>query len=194
MQTRIACAATGTPAICVMNGQNDLASRLCPASHAGMTARFPGVVMRVWLILLLMCCALSIPARAASDRSANPDEESLASLEQRAEQAPAKSQCFFYAQLVHEIVEYSARQYAAGNIEKASVALRHSQSLTRKIEMLLAADAKKVKEAQILLRRSEFRLHDVLQTGKCDDEALVHETLAQLSVAENDLMLRVFQK
>lgn len=150
--------------------------------------------MRIWSKCLVLCCALSIPACAASYRTANSEEENLASLEQRAAQAPTKSQCFFYAQLLHETVEYSARQYAAGNIEKASGALRHSQSVTRKIEMLLASDARKIKEAEILLRRTVFRLKDVLHTGKCDDAALVQETLAQLNVAQSDLMLRVFQK
>ena len=149
--------------------------------------------MRIWSICVVLVCALSVPAWAASYPDGN-SEEVLASLEQHAAQAPAKSQCFFYAQLVHEMVEYSARQLAAGNLEKAAEALRHSQIVTRKIETLLATDARKLKESEILLRRSVLRLNDVLHAGRCDDEALVQETLSQLNTAENDLMLRVFQK
>ena len=150
--------------------------------------------MRMWSISLALCCALSLPACAASYRTPTSEEESLVALEQRAAQAPTKSQCFFYAQLLHEMVEYSARQFAAGNVEKAALALRRSQSVAHKIEMLLGSDAKRIKDAEILLRRSAFRLNDVLHTGKCDDEALVQETLSQLNVAQNDLMMRVFQK
>jgi len=76
--------------------------------------------MRIWPINLLLCCAVSIPACAASARTTTAEEDNLASLEQRAAQAPAKSQCYEYAQLVHEMVEYSARQFAAGDVEKAA--------------------------------------------------------------------------
>lgn len=144
-----------------------------------------------YLVLLSVFC---VPAVAASSDERIPEEQTLASLEQRAAQAPAKSQCYVYAQLVHDMIEYSLRQYAAGNPEKASGMLKRSQELTRVIRARLGGDTKKLKEAQILLRRTAYRLTDLLHAGSYDDGTLLQETLAQLNRTQDDLMLQLFKR
>ena len=150
--------------------------------------------MRMLPICMVISTLLSMPAYAASLRERIPEEEALASLELRAAQAPVKSQCYVYAQLVHEIVDYSARQYAAGNPEKASDMLKHSQDFIRKIRIDLTGNTKKVKESQILLRRTAYRLTDLLHSCNHDDRPLLEETLAQLKRTDDDLLLCVFRK
>ena len=148
-------------------------------------------VLRTFLILLSALCNLA-SAKAATEKIV--EDQTLASLEQRAIEAPAKSQCYVYAQLVHELVEYGARQYAAGNVEEAAGLLKRSQEFTRRIRTHLLDDTRKLKQTEILMRHTAFRLTDLLHATSHEDGPLVQETLAQVNQAENDLMLHVFRK
>lgn len=150
--------------------------------------------MRISPVVVLLFSALSIPAFAGSMDDRVPDQQSIDALEQRAAVAPAKEQCFLYAQLVHEMIEFSARQYAAGDVEKASSLLKRAQDFTHKIHMALAVNDKKLKDAQILLRHTAFRLSEMLHASSFEDRPLVQETLAQLNKTEDDAMMQVFKK
>lgn len=138
--------------------------------------------------------ALFIPACTFAHTEIVTDERILMSMEQNASQAPAKSQCYLYAQLVHEMIEYSVRQYAAGRIETAAEMLRRSQAIARRVRLLIADDTKKLKETQILLRRAAYRLTDMLHGCSYQDRPLVQETLTQLNEANNDVIVQVFRK
>jgi hypothetical protein len=145
-------------------------------------------------ISLLLLSALCIPAYAASFDNKAPDEQTITALEQRAAQAQPREQCFLYAQLVHEMIEFSAQQYAAGEADKASSWLKKAQEFTHKLHGALAVNDKKLKDAQILLRHTAFRLTELLHSGNSEDQELVQETLAQLNQAQNEAMLQVFKK
>src|SRR5580692_3241120 len=56
--------------------------------------------MRISPKVLVLFCALSIPACAASFDDKVIDQQSLDALEQRASAAQPKEQCFLYAQLL----------------------------------------------------------------------------------------------
>ena len=79
--------------------------------------------------VLLVFTALAIPACAASLDDKIPDQQTIDALELRASQAQPREQCFLYAELVHQMIEYSLRQYAAGDAEKASGLLKRAQEL-----------------------------------------------------------------
>jgi hypothetical protein len=145
-------------------------------------------------ISLVVLSALYIPAYGASFDTKPPDEQTITALEQRAAQAQPREQCFLYAQLVHEMIEFSAQQYAAGELDKASGWLKKAQEFTHKLHSALAVNDKKLKDAQILLRHTAFRLSELLHSGSTGDPELVEETLAQLNQAENEAMLQVFKK
>jgi hypothetical protein len=150
--------------------------------------------MRISPAVLLLFSALSIPALASSFDDKIPDQQTLDALEQRALAAQPKEQCFLYAQLVHQMVELSARQAAAGDVEKATGLLKRAQEFTHKIHMALAGNDKRLKDAQILLRHTAFRLAELLHAGSFDDRPLVEQTLAQLNRAQDEAMLQVFRK
>ncbi len=150
--------------------------------------------MRISPAALLLFSALSIPAFASSFDDKIPDQQMLDALEQRAIAAQPKEQCFLYAQLVHQMVELSARQAAAGDVEKATGLLKRAQEFTHKIHMALAGNDKRLKDAQILLRHTAFRLAELLHAGSFDDRPLVEQTLAQLNRAQDEAMLQVFRK
>ncbi len=150
--------------------------------------------MRRTPVVVILLSALSIPAYSASFDKETPDEQSISALEQRAAQAGPREQCFLYAQLVHEMVEFSAAQYAAGDVDKANGVLKKAQEFTHKITAALALNDKKLKDAQILLRHTAFRLNEWLHESSSEDRPLLEQTLAQLNQAENDTMLQVFRK
>lgn len=150
--------------------------------------------MRIAPVVLTVLSALSIPAFGASLDSKVPDEQMLTALQQRAEQAQPREQCFLYAQLVHEMIEFSAAKYAAGDSDNATGLLKKAQEFTHKITSALAANDKKLKDAQILLRHTAFRLTELLHSGSAEDREVVQQTLAQLNQAQNDAMMQVFKK
>ena len=145
-------------------------------------------------MVLLVFTALAIPACAASMDDKVPDQQAIDALEVRASQAQPREQCFLYAELVHDMIEVSLRQYAAGDAEKATGLLKRAQELTHKIHLALSDDNKRLKNAEILLRHSAFRLNEMLHASAFEDRPLVQETLAQVNQAENEAMLRVFKK
>jgi len=150
--------------------------------------------MRISPAVLILVTALSVPACAASFDDKIPDQQSIDALEQRASQAQPKEQCFLYAQLVHQMIELSAHQIASGDVDRATGLLKHAQELTHRIHMALAGNGKKLKDAQILLRHTAFRLNEMLHEGSFEDRPLVEQTLSQLNAAQNETMLQVFRK
>jgi hypothetical protein len=145
-------------------------------------------------VVLLVFTALAIPACAASLDDKIPDQQTIDALEARAGQAQPREQCFLYAELVHDMIEVSLRQYAAGDAEKATGLLKRAQELTHKIHLALSDDNKRLKNAEILLRHTAFRLTELLHTSEFEDRPLVQETLSQVNQAQTEAMMAVFKK
>jgi hypothetical protein len=112
----------------------------------------------------------------------------------RASQAQPREQYFLYAQLLHEMTEFSVRQYAAGDVQKASSLLVRIQALTHKIHLTVTDNNKRLKDAQILLRHTAFRLNGMLHASSFEDRPLVEQTLAQVNEAQTEAMMQVFRK
>ena len=123
-----------------------------------------------------------------------PDAQTIAALESKASQAQPREQCFLYAELVHEMIEFSSAQYAAGEIEKAAETLKRVNQFTAKIHVAVANDEKRLKDAQILLRHTAFRLTELLHASSNEDRPLVELTLAQVNQIQTETMLQVFRK
>jgi hypothetical protein len=145
-------------------------------------------------VVLLAFTALAIPTCAATLDDKIPDQQTMDALEARAGQAQPREQCFLYAELVHDMIEVSLRQYAAGDAEKATGLLKRAQELTHKIHLALSEDNKRLKNAEILLRHTAFRLTELLHTSEFEDRPLVQETLSQVNQAQTEAMMAVFKK
>jgi hypothetical protein len=144
--------------------------------------------------VFLIFTALAVPACAASLDDKIPDQQAIDALEARASQAQPREQCFLYAELVHDMIEVSLRQYAAGDQEKASGLLKRAQDFAHKIHLALSDDNKRLKNAEILLRHTAFRLNEMLHASASEDRPLVQQTLAEVNQAQNEAMLQVFKK
>jgi hypothetical protein len=144
--------------------------------------------------LALVLIAFAVPACASSLDDKIPDQQTINALEIRASQAQPREQCFLYAELVHDMIEVSLRQYAAGDQENASGLLKRAQDFARKIHLALSDDNKRLKNAEILLRHTAFRLNELLHSSASEDRPLVQQTLAEVNQAQTEAMLQVFKK
>ncbi|MGO9938159.1 MAG: hypothetical protein ACLPH3_10860 [Terracidiphilus sp.] len=146
------------------------------------------------MAVLVLLPVIAVPACAYTPDEKVPDQESIAALQARISQAQPKEQCFLYAELIHQMTEFSLRQYSEGNVEKASDLLKQVQGLAHRVHLSVADDNKRLKNAEILLRHSAFRLTEMLHSSSFEDRPLVEQTLAQVNRAENEAMLEVFKK
>ena len=129
---------------------------------------------------------------AASDSSV-PDQQTIDALEARANQAQPREQCFLYAQLVQQMTELSIRQYQAGNVSRASGLLQQIQRIAKKIHLNVSDNDKRLKNAELMLSQTAFRLGEMVQASSVDDRPLVEQTLAQVTDAKNAALLEVFR-
>jgi hypothetical protein len=143
---------------------------------------------------LLLLSVAAIPLCGSSLDGKVPDQQSIDALQAKANQAQPREQCFLYAELVHQMTEFSLRQYAAGDVDKATGLLKQIQLLANKIHLSVAEDNKRLKNAEILLRHTAYRLNEMLHNSNFEDRPLVQETLAQVNQAQNEAMLQVFRK
>jgi hypothetical protein len=121
-----------------------------------------------------------------------PDAHALADLEAKAASASPNEQPYIYAQLVHSMTEIATAEFQAGEDQKASASLKAAQTYAAKIQMSLLRDAKKLKNAEILLRHTAFRLHELLTGASLDDRPTLEATISQLNQVEGEMMMQVF--
>ncbi len=149
---------------------------------------------KVPLAVLVLVTVTTIPACASGFDDKTVDQQSIDALQAKVLQAQPREQCFLYAEIVHEMTELSLRQYAAGDAEKATAMLKQIQLLAHKIHLSVAEDNKRLKNAEILLRHTSFRLTEMLHNSSLEDRSLVAETLADVNQAQNEAMMQVFRK
>lgn len=143
---------------------------------------------------VVITVSLSCPfARAGGIDEKIPDSQLLIALEARASQASPKEQCFLYAEIVHDMTEIAGKQFSEGDIEHASATLKMVREYADKIHMGMANDTKRLKNAEILVRHTAFRLKDILQSASIDDRPTLNATLKQLDQVQSELMMQVFQ-
>lgn len=146
-------------------------------------------------IVAFLALSLNVAlVRASSADNTPPTQQSIDALEARADQAQPREQCFLYAQLVQQMTELSIQQYSAGDAAKASGLLKQIQRVTRKIHLSLGENDKRLKNAQLLLSRTAFRLNEMLRASNVEDRPLVLQTLAQVTDVKDATMLQVFHK
>jgi len=146
------------------------------------------------LAVLVFLMVYSAPVCASGFDDKTFDQQSINALEIRANQARPREQCFLYAELVHEMTEFSLRQYSAGEVGNATEMLKNVQVLARNIHLSVSDDDKRLKSAEILLRHTAFRLTEMLHNSSAEDRPLVEQTLAQVNQAQNEAMMQVFRK
>lgn len=143
------------------------------------------------LFFLLLSTGTFAHASSSSDMVAL-DAGAMVQLESRADHAQVREQCFLYTQLIQAYTEVAGRQIAAGDMETASVTLRRIQHFAELIHNNLAHDAKKIKDAEMMMRTANFRLGQFLHGVSSEDKSLVASTISHLDKVHDELLAQVF--
>jgi hypothetical protein len=141
-------------------------------------------------VLALVLLANASNCHAIDEKVPNPG--SMSALAAKAETAAAKDQCFLYAELVHQMTELAGRQLQAGDDAQATLKSVHDYAL--RIHMGVANDNKRIKNAQILMEHTAFRLNEIMHSAGADDRVVLQATLKQLDQVQTELMMQVFKK
>ncbi len=149
---------------------------------------------RACLAVAVLLATSALPTCASSGDNKLPDMDSILALESRASQAQPREQCFLYAELVHQMTELSVRQYASGDVGKATDLLKRVQVFAHKIHLSMTQNDKRMKNTEILLSHTVFRLTEMLHASSLDDRNVVQDTLADVTQAQKETMFQVFKK
>jgi hypothetical protein len=152
------------------------------------------VNLRYTVLLLPLSLSLSLPAAAFSNIDENlPDAQALAQLELRAQQASPRDQCFLYTELVHTMTELAGREMVNGEIDQASATLKKVSHYAQLIHMSLADNTKRLKNAEMLLHHTTYKLQEYLHKADGDDQATLKTTLTQLDKVHEELLAEVMK-
>jgi hypothetical protein len=146
--------------------------------------------------IVAVVAAVVLPASLAwghgmDDRA--PDARELADLQAKAAIASPNEQPYIYAELVHSMTEMATAQYQAGDQQQASASLKAAQGYAGKIQMSLLRDAKKLKNAEILIRHTAFRLKELMTGASLDDRPTLEATIQQLNQVQSEMMTQLFR-
>jgi hypothetical protein len=145
-------------------------------------------------VLVLFALLVAYPSASAWGTDSKADANTLAALQAKADQAQPKDQCFLYAELVSQATDLVGREYDSGDLNNASATLRLVQRYAEKIHVGIAEDSKKLKNAELLMQHTSFRLKDIIATASYEDRQVLESTLKQLDQVQSQLMMQVFKK
>ena len=145
------------------------------------------------LPLLALVLSLCLPACAAPSNEILPDAQTLSQLELRAQQAGARDQCFLYTELVYTMTELAGKQLRDGEMEQASATLKKVNQYAQLIHMDLGSNSKRLKNAEILLEHTTYRLGEYVRQASFEDRASMQVTLKQLDQVHDELLAQVFK-
>lgn len=144
------------------------------------------------LLPLSLILAAAPPLRAASHDLAVIDTQSMTELETRAQQANPREQCFLYTELVSGMTELAGKEMLDGNFDQASATLKRIEHYSQLIHMGLARDTKRLKNAEMVMHHTTFRLNEILHKASGEDRATLQSTLKQLNSVQDELLAQVF--
>ena len=137
---------------------------------------------------------LSLASVFASASALDDNPAALAALQVKADHAQPRDRCFLYATLVSRMTDLAGYQLSYGDSGQASETLKVVQQYAEKIHMGVADDSKKLKDAELLMQRTSFRLKDILSEASYEDREALEVTLKQLNQVQAQLMTQVFKQ
>ena len=141
---------------------------------------------------LLPALLFTLPLHAAAFDENVPTPEGLAQLEQRAVQASPREQCFLYTELVHTMTEKAGKQLIDGDLDAAAATLQKINQYAHQIHLGLARDSRRLKNAEMLMHHTTYRLGEYLHLVSGEDKTTVQATLRQLDQVNDELLTQVF--
>jgi len=112
----------------------------------------------------------------------------------KADQAPPRDRCFLYAELVSQMTDLAGKQFHSGESGQAAQTLQLVRRYAEKIHEGVTDDSKKLRDAELLMRRASFRLNGILSAATYEDRPTLEVTLKQLNEVQSELLMQVFKK
>ena len=144
-------------------------------------------------VALALAVTFPLPCHAATTDGTLPDANALAQMEFRAQQAKPREQCFLYTELVHTMTEIAGKQMLSGDIDKASDTLKKVNHYAQLIHMDLASNSKRIKNAEMLMHHTTYRLGEYLHKASSEDQDTLKATLKQLDKVHEELLAEVLK-
>jgi hypothetical protein len=150
--------------------------------------------MRSTVASVVVALALSLPSAcwASSHDDAALNAAGLQQLEQRAEHAEAREQAFLYTELIQAYTQMAGKQVADGDMEHASASLKRIEHFAALIHSGLAKNAKKLKDAEMIMHSASYRLQQCLHAASYEDQPAIASTIKELDKVHEELLAQVF--
>jgi hypothetical protein len=143
-------------------------------------------------MLSLTCAHASASGQDVS--SLGDSATALAALLVKADQAPPRDRCFLYAELVSQMTDLAGKQLHSGESGQASQTLQLVRRYAEKIHEGVTDDSKKLRDAELLMRRASFRLKSILSAAMYEDRPTLEVTLKQLNEVQSELLMQILKK
>ena len=147
---------------------------------------------RLRIALPLLAFVLIRPAFASAPPEVPMDASALSDLEQRAASAEPKDRCFLYSELLHGWTELAGRNMANGDETDAAQAIAHADDDVQHLKAALAADSKRLKNAELILEHTAHRLSDMVRVASMDQHDTMQNVLKHLNNVHDALLAQLF--
>jgi hypothetical protein len=141
--------------------------------------------------LLIFVVGVTLAAAAADEQKpaqqrVTERQASLAKLKEpdRAEQ---------YAKLALDLADLAGEQYDAGNLDAGNKTVAQVVEAAQKAHSAAAMKKKKIKEAEINLRRTENKLNAVMRSLSAADQGPIKKAIASVEKARADTLEAMFK-
>jgi hypothetical protein len=91
-------------------------------------------------------------------------------------------------------VDLASQQFNSGDSGQASETLKLVQKYAEKIHTGVSDDSKRLRDAELLMQRTSFRLESIRSRASYEDRPVLEVTLKQLNQVQTQLMMQVFKK
>lgn len=145
----------------------------------------------------LIALIFSFPLTSAL--ASGPDEvpldaTTLLEMEQRAEAAQPRDQCYLFTEVLHGLTELAGRQIAAGDTTDAATTIQRINTVAAKVQQSSSANAKHLKNAEELLQHTTRRLADMAHIVSGSEHAAMQNTLRHLDRVHTQVLSMVFAR
>jgi hypothetical protein len=148
------------------------------------------------LIITAAVLLITFPssARASHVDEAPLDATALMQMEQRAESAQPRDQCYMFAEVLHGLTELAGRQIASGDDGDANATMAQIDSVAAKMQKASAANAKRLKNAEMLLEHITRRLTDMAHVASMNQRNATQAALQRVNQLHTQVLAMIFSK
>jgi hypothetical protein len=146
------------------------------------------------LVALTFLFPLTISAHASGPDESPLDAIELTQMEQRADAAQPRDQAYMFAEVLHGLTELAGRQMAAGDNLNADATLNHIDSVAAKMQKASANNARRLKNAEMLLDHITRRLTDMAHVAANNQRSTMQTTLQAVNRLHTQVLNVIFAK